>query len=59
MQSKPSKCEKGKAMHGAKIKKEKQTCKAMQGPSARNSVELVLVLLLVFLLSVINFWGML
>ena len=30
----------------------------MQGPSARNSVELV-VLLLVFLLSVFNFWGML
>ena len=28
MQSKPSKCEKGKAMYGAKIKKEKQTCKA-------------------------------
>ena len=28
MQSKPSKCEKGKAMYGAKIKKEKQTCEA-------------------------------
>ena len=30
----------------------------LQGPSAHNSVELV-VLLLVFLLSVFNFWGML
>ena len=28
MQSKPSKCEKEKAMYGAKIKKEKQTCEA-------------------------------
>ena len=28
MQSKPPKCEKGKAMYGAKIKKEKQICKA-------------------------------
>ena len=28
MQSKPSKCEKGKATYRAKIKKEKQTCKA-------------------------------
>ena len=31
----------------------------LQGSSARNLVELVLVLLLVFLLSVFNFWGML
>ena len=28
MQSKPSKCEKEKAMYGAKIKKEKQICEA-------------------------------
>ena len=28
MQSKPSKCENEKAMYGAKIKKEKQTCEA-------------------------------
>ena len=28
MQSKPPKCEKGKAMYGAKNEKEKQTCEA-------------------------------
>ena len=31
----------------------------LQGSTARNSVELVVLLLVLFLLSVFNFWGML